>query len=143
MRLNKYQKSERNLIYYMLIDKAVIKMYEKKITHMQVDKYRHLAFQIDQFYKTNGYIDTADLITYLESDIESIKTIGEITSLELSDEINYEEIEDYLDNIREYNEKEQSKIYKEKLKKEVDIKKKIELANKALEIKRRREEHGR
>ena len=143
MRLNKYQKSERNLIYYMLIDKAVIKMYEKKITHMQVDKYRHLAFQIDQFYKTNGYIDTADLITYLESDIESIKTIGEITSLELSDEINYEEIEDYLDNIREYNEKEQSKIYTEKLKKEVDIKKKIELANKALEIKRRREEHGR
>ena len=142
-RLNKYQKSERNLIYYMLIDKSVIKMYEKKITHMQVDKYRHLAFQIDQFYKTNGYIDTADLITYLESDTESIKTIGEITSLELSNELNYEEIEDYLDNIREYNEKEQSKIYKEKLKKEVDIKKKIELANKALEIKRRREEHGR
>ena len=142
-RLNKYQKSERNLIYYMLMDKAVIKMYEKKITHMQVDKYRHLAFQIDQFYKTNGYIDTADLITYLESDSESIKTIGEITALDLSSEINYEEIEDYLDNIREYNEKEQSKIYKEKLKKEVDIKKKIELANKALEIKRRREEHGR
>lgn len=142
-RLNKYQKSERNLIYYMLLDKAVIKMYEKKITHMQVDKYRHLAFQIDQFYKENGYIDTADLITYLESDTESIKTIGEITSLELSSEINYEEIEDYLNNIREYNEKEQAKIYKEKLKKEVDIKKKIELANKALEIKRRREEHGR
>jgi len=143
IRLNKYQKSERNLIYYMLIDKTVIKMYEKKITHMQVDKYRHLAFQIDQFYKTNGYIDTADLITYLESDTESIKTIGEITSLDLSGETNYEEIEDYLNNIREYNEKEQSKIYKEKLKKEVDIKKKLELANKALEIKRRREEHGR
>ena len=143
IKLNKYQKSERNLIYYMLIDKTVIKMYEKKITHMGVDKYRHLAFQIDQFYKTNGYIDIADLITYLESDTESIKTIGEITSLELSSEVNYEEIEDYLNNIREYNEKEQSKIYKEKLKKEVDIKKKLELANKALEIKRRREEHGR
>jgi len=142
VRLNKYQKSERNLIYYMLIDKAV-KMYEKKITHMHVDKYRHLAFQINQFYKENGYIDTADLITYLESDTESIKTIGEITSLELPMEVNYEEIEDYLNNIREFNEKEQSKIYKEKLKKEVDIKKKIELANKALEIKRRREENGR
>ena len=142
-KLDKYQKSERNLIYYMLMDKAVIKMYEKKITHMHVDKYRHLAFQIDQFYKENGYIDIADLITYLSDDKESIKTIGEITSLELSNEINYEEIEDYLENIRQYNEKEQTKIYKEKLKKEVDIKKKIELANKALEIKRRREEHGR
>jgi len=143
IKLNKYQKSERNLIYYMLIDKSVIKMYEKKITHMPTDKYRHLAFQIDQFYKENGYIDTADLITYLSDDIESIKTIGEITSLELANEINYEEIEDYLENIKEFNEKEQTKIYKEKLKKEVDIKKKIELANKALEIKRRRIENGR
>ena len=142
-KLNKYQKSERNLLYYMLIDKAVIKMYEKKITHMQVDRYRHLAFQIDQFYKQNGYINVSDLITYLNSDTESIKTIGEITSLNLTEDINYEEIEDYLDNIREYNEKQQTKIYKDKLKNEVDMKKKIELANKALEIKRRREEHGR
>ena len=142
-KFNKYQKSERNLLYYMLIDKDVIKMYEKKITHMQVDRYRHLAFQIDQFYKNNGYINVADLITKLNNDNESIKTIGEITSLELSEEVNYEEIEDYLNNIREYNEKQQTKLYKEKIKTEVDIKKKIELANKALEVKRRREEHGR
>ena len=142
-KFNKYQKSERNLLYYMLIDKDVIKMYEKKITHMQVDRYRHLAFQIDQFYKNNGYINVADLITKLNNDNESIKTIGEITSLELSEEVNYEEIEDYLNNIKEYNEKQQTKIYKEKIKTEVDIKKKIELANKALEVKRRREEHGR
>ena len=127
----------------MLIDKDVIKMYEKKITHMQVDRYRHLAFQIDQFYQSNGYINIADLITKLNNDNESIKTIGEITSLELSEEVNYEEIEDYLNNIREYNEKEQTKIYKEKIKNEVDITKKIELANKALEVKRRREEYGR
>ncbi len=142
-KLNKYQKSERNLIYYMLIDKAVIRMYEKKVTHMQVDKYRHLSFQIAQFYKQNGYIDVADLITYLSDDSESIKTIGEVTSLDLPTIVNYEEVDDYLENIREYNEKQQTKIYKEKLKNEVDIKKKIELANKALEIKRRREEHGR
>ena len=142
-RLNKYQKSERNLIYYMLIDKSVIKMYEKKITHMPTDRYRHLAFQIDQFFKENGYIDIADLITSISTDAESIKTIGEITSLELNDEINYEEIDDYLDNIKQYNEKEQTKRYKDKLKNEVDYNKKIELAKKALEIKRRREENGR
>ena len=127
----------------MLLDKDVIKMYDKKITHMPTDKYRHLAFQINQFYKDNGYMEVSDLITYLKDDIESINTVGEITTLNLSEEVNYEEIDDYLNNIREYNEKEQSKIYKEKLKNEVDIKKKIELANKALEIKRRREENGR
>lgn len=142
-KLNKYKKSEQYLIYYMLQDKDVIKMYEKKITHMPTESYRHLAFQIDYFYKENGYINVADLITYLDDDKESIKVIGEITSLNLPEKVNYDEIEDYLNNIREYNEKEQSNIYKNKIKNELDYKKKLELANKALEIKRRREENDR
>ena len=143
IRENKYIKSEQNLIYYMLLDKDVIKMYEKKITHMPTDIYRHLAFQIDLFYKENGYINTADLITYLDNDTESIKALGIITNLDLSNKINYDEIEDYLNNIREYNEKNQANIYKDKIKNEVDYRKKIELANKALDIKRRREEYDR
>lgn len=142
-KLNKYQKSEEYLIYYMLQDKDVIKMYEKKITHMPTESLRHLAFQIDYFYKANGYISVADLITYLDDDMESIKVLGEINSLNLSEKINYDEIEDYLNNIREYNEKEQTNIYKRQIKNEIDYKKKLELANKALEIKRRREENDR
>ena len=142
-KLNKYIKSERNLIYYMLQSTDVIKMYQKKITHMPTETYRHLAFQIDMFYKEHGFINSADLITYLNDDTESIKSLGEITSLNLSLEINYDEIEDYLNNIKEYNEKNQVNIYKNKLKQELDYKKKIELANKALEIKRRREENDR
>ncbi len=140
---NKYIKSEMYLIYYMLQSIDVIKMYEKKITHMPTEVYRHIAFQIDCFYKENGFINVADFITYLGDDADSIKAIGDITSLDLSDEINYEEIEDYLSNIREYNEKEQSNIYINKLKNETDYKKKLEFANKALEIKRRREQNDR
>ena len=140
-RLNKYQKSERNLLYYMLINKEVIRMYQKKITHIHIAKYRHLAFQIDQFYKENGYINVADLISYLNSDIESINTVGELVSLNLGEEVNFEEIDDYLTNIKEQNEKEQINIYKAKLKKELDYDKKIELALKALELKKRREEN--
>lgn len=142
-RLNKYVKSEQYLIYYMLQSSDVIKMYQKKITHMPTEVYRHLAFQIDYFYKKNGFINSADLITYLDDDIESIKALGEITSLNLPEKINYEEIEDYLNNIREYNEKNQVNIYKNKLKNESDYKKKLELANKAIELKRRREENDR
>lgn len=142
-KIDKYVKSEKYLIYYMLQSTDVIKMYQKKITHMPTETYRHLAFQIDLFYKENGYIDVADLITYLNDDKESVKAIGDITALDLPNKINFEEIEDYLKNIREYNEKEQAKIYKNKLKNEMDYKKKIELANKALDIKRRREEYDR
>jgi len=142
-KLNKYIKSEQYLIYYMLQSVDVIKMYQKKITHMPTEAYRHLAFQIDLFYKEHGFINTADLITYLNDDIDSIKALGEITSLNLPNEVNYDEIDDYLNNIKEYNEKSQANIYKDKLRSEVDYKKKLELANKALEIKRRREENGR
>ena len=137
---NKYVKSEQYLIYYMLINKNVIKMYEKKITHMPTDRYRHLAFQIDYFYKTNDYINVADLITSLNDDMESIKVIGEIASLDLPVSVD-EQIEDYLNNIREYNERKQTSLYKSKIKSENDYKKKLELANKALEIKRRRQEN--
>ena len=142
-KLNKYVKSEQYLIYYMLQSTDVIKMYQKKITHMQTEAYRHLAFQIDMFYKEHGFINVADLITYLNDDIESVRALGDITSLNLPTEINYDQIEDYLNNIKEFNEKNQVNIYKDKLKNEINYKKKIELANKALEIKRRREENDR
>ena len=143
IKVNKYIKSERNLIYYMLINPDVIKIYEKKCTRMPTDIYRHLAFQIASFYKTNGYINVADLITYLDDDEDSIKAIGDITSLDLPDKVNFDEIEDYLNNIREYNEKQQVNLYKDKIRNETDYKKKIELANKALDLKRRREEYDR
>ncbi len=138
---NKYIKSEKYLIYYMLQSTDVIKMYQKKITHMPTEVYRHLAFQINQFYKDNGYMDVADLITYLQGDSESIKAVGEITTLDIPNEVNFDEIDDYLNNIKEYNEKEQTKIYKKQLKSELDYNKKLELAKKALEIKMRREEN--
>ncbi len=139
---DKYIKSEENLIYYMLQDSSVIKMYEKKITHMPTDKYRYLATQIDYFYKKNGYINVADLITYLE-DEESKSALSEILKLDLPDTINYDIIDDYLDNIREYNEKKQTLKYKEKLKNELNYDEKLKLAMKALEVKIRREEYDR
>ena len=43
---NKYEKSVQSLLYYMLKESEVIKLYDKKITHIENDDYRHLAFQI-------------------------------------------------------------------------------------------------
>ena len=143
VKLDKYVKSEMYILYYMLNEVNAIKMYEKKITHMPTEKYRQLAFQVDYFYKENGYINVADFITYLKDDEESIKTLGEITSLDLSLEDYKEKMEDYLNNIRVYNEKEQKNIYKSKMKLEDDYDRKLELAKKRLNIKLRSEENDR
>ena len=142
-KMTKYEKSERNLVYYMLKYPNAIKMYDKKITYMPTEKYRHLAFQINTFYKKYGYITIADLLTELRDDIESIKTIGELETLNLRDECDSDEIDDYLENIRLYNEQQQIKKYKNELKKEADFNRKIELANKLIENKLRSEENDR
>ena len=140
-RLNKYEKSERNLVFYMLHHQNVIKMYDKKITYMPTSRYRHLAFQISSFFKKHEYINIADLLTELRADEDSIKTIGELESLSLKENYVVEEIDDYLENIRKYNEESQIRIYKKELSKSNDFTKKIEIANKLIEHKLRSEEN--
>lgn len=138
---NKYERSVERLLYYMLQNKEVIEIYDKKITHIQNERYRHLAFQISAFYKTNGYIDVADLLTEVREDDEIVKAIGEITSLNLKEKYTEEEINDYLNNIKEYNDLEKIDKYKSELAMTNDLNAKIQLANKLIEYKLRSEEN--
>ena len=142
VRLSKYEKSEQALLYYMLKDENIIKIYDKKITHMPTPKYRHLAFQISYFYKQHGFINEADLLTELREDEEAINTIGEINMLNLRSDCDVDAIYDYLNNIKEYNEKSEVAKYKQELKNELDLNKKVELALKAISFKVRREEEN-
>ncbi len=138
---NKYEKSVQSLIYYMLRDGEVIKAYDKKITHIPDDNYRHLAFQISAFYKQHGYINVADLLTEVHDDEETIKTIGQISSLNLREKCEVEEIEDYLNNIKEYNDLKQIDKYRNDLAMARDLNEKLELANKLIAYKLRSEEN--
>ena len=139
VKYSKYEKSEQALIYYMLKSDKVIKIYEKKITHMPTDRYRLLALKIDCFYKEKGYIDIADFMTYIHDDESSTKALSEIISLDLKEEVDEEAILDYLNNIKRYNDKNLSNRYKKELKEETSLEKKIELAKKALAYKIRSE----
>lgn len=141
-RLTKCEKSERNLLFYMLRFPNAIKMYDKKITHMPTDSYRHLAFQISTFFKQYGYIDIADLLTELREDEEAIQTIGELSTLSLKEELDTNEIEDYLQNIKEYNEGLQIEKYRQELSNSDNYDRKLELAQKLVEYKMRSEEEN-
>ena len=142
-KIDKYEKSERNLLYYMLHYGDVITMYDKKVTHISNDSYRKLAYQVSAFYKKNKYINVADLITELKDDKDAIKTIGELESLNLHEKYTEEEIDDYLNNILEENINNQISIYKKELQAENSLDKKIEYANKLVEFKLRSEENDR
>jgi len=133
---SKYEKAEKYLIFYMLKNKDVIKIYNKKITYMPTDKYRYLAYEISIFYKDNNYINVADLMTSLNENESALKTIGEIESLNLKEDYTIDEINDYIDVIKEYNINFQIKKLKEKIDEEIDPLEKAKIAEQIIKLKR-------
>ena len=139
---SKYKKSIDGLFYYMLKDEEAIELYDKKISYIPEDNYRHLGFQICTFYKKNGYIDVADLLTEVRDDEESVKTIGEVMMLDLKEDNKTVAINDYLRNIKEYGEKNKASKYESELAMANDLEEKLALADKLIEYKKRSEQNG-
>lgn len=140
-KLNKYDKAEMYLLYYMLRSKEVIRLYNKKITFMPTEQYRNLAFHIKYYYKLYGDINISSLIDQFEDNKELIRTLGEIEQLNLKEDYTIEEIEDYLNTIKEYNVKNGQAELQKQLKEERDLKEKVRIANEILALKVRREEN--
>ena len=112
---DKYEKAQENLIYYMLESKEVIKLYNKKITYMPNDKFRFLAREISLYYKEYGDFNVADFMTSITNE-EIYNTLSYILTLDLKENYNEEEINDYINVIKEYNINAQIKRLKEKMK---------------------------
>lgn len=135
---SKYDIAERALIYYMLKNKEVIKIYNNKMPYMPDEKYRLLAREIVSYYKINGIINTADLITELSKyNKDLVNVVGDIESSPLKEEYSLDEINDYIDVIIEYNIKTKYKSIKEDMKKEPDPLKRAEIAQQMVELKMR------
>ena len=132
---NKYTKAEQNLLYYMLDNEEVVKIYTKNVVYLPNEKYRTLAREITYFYKQNGYINIADIMTFVNNDNSLLETINKIISLDLKEEYSTEEIKDYINTIKDYNKKNEENRLKEKIRMEIDPIKKAALAQKIVEIK--------
>lgn len=138
--ITKYEKAQMYLLYYMLISEDVVKMYDEHVTYMPNDEYRRLAYYIDCFYKENGYIELADIMTYLSNFKNMIDTVSKITNLNLKDEFTKNEIYDYIYTIRDLSIKNEIKKLRDIQKKEVELKKKNEIMEKIIELKKMEQE---
>ena len=134
--LTKYEKAEKNLIFYMLNSEDVIKMYDKKVTYMPDKEYRLLAREISTFYKNYGQMNEADFIDYIEGDEELTQTIKKVNQNMKSDDYTEEEINDYINVIKEYNIKDAIERMQEKMKKQIDPLKKAEIAQQIINLKK-------
>ena len=132
--IDKYDKAQMYLIYYMFDNDYVVRMYDSKVTFMPNDNYRKLATYISCFYKENGFVNVADLMTYLSNFDGMNKLVNEILSLNLRDNCTESEIDDYIFTIKDYNIKNEISRLQIELNNETDSLKKVELAQKIMNL---------
>ena len=133
--LSKYDKAQMNLIYYMLDNEDVVRLYDEKVTFMPNDEFRKLATYISCFYKENGFVSVADIMTYLSNYDGMLKILGDIIALKLKEDYSLSEIEDYIFTIKDYNIKNEIARLQVKQRNEFDVAKKLEIAQKIVDLK--------
>ncbi|MBN2838771.1 MAG: DNA primase, partial [Fusobacteriaceae bacterium] len=133
--MNKYLKSERCLAYYMLKSDEVSRMYELNIAYLPSFLVRVLADEIIEYKKNNDEFEIADFMTSIQDKEELVKLLGEILSLDLAEEVNFEEIEDYIKNLKDYIKNNEITKLKQKIDNETDSIEQAKLAEKIRKIK--------
>jgi len=136
----KHDKAQMYLIYYMLNNESIIELYDEKVTYMPNEKYRKLACYISCFYKENGYVNVADLMTYLSSYDGMVNVVSDIVALDLKDDYSNDEINDYIFTIKNYNIRSEIDRLQKDLKNEVDNFKKIDIAQRIVDLKKMEQE---
>ena len=137
-KLTKYDMAEKELLYYMLNNSEAIIVYNEHITNIRNEKYRILARKVLQFYKEKGIIDLAAFLDTLAGDEEALKVVGEITSMDLKEDITKKDLMDYADVIMEGNYKDEIKRLEEELSKTDILEEKVRLSEEIRKLKVRR-----
>lgn len=135
-KLSKYDIACRNIIYFMLNDIKYVEKYKKELGFLDSKKYRGIASEIIYYTESHQTIDVASFITYINT-----KDYLSDDVMEIIKEVNFTELdmasfEDFIKVANTELAKNQIKALKEEIANELDANKKLELANKLLEIKK-------
>lgn len=136
LKLNKYEKAEKFLVFYMLFSKEAVKIYDHKITFISDSSLRMLAKEISAYYHKYGDITLADFMSYIVVYDDLNKTVNEVLNLNLKEEIDLEVINDYVNTIRENLVNMQIDKLRRRIGEETDSKKQAELAEQICELKK-------
>lgn len=131
---NKYGQAEINLIFYMLRDEKVIHMVEKKVGYFPTKNIRELSNEIIYYFHKYGIINVADFISYISDREEILNTLKDILAMNIKEDFEVEEIEDYIFVINEYHKEEKVKSLNKKLKEEKDPLKQAKISEEIMKI---------
>ena len=131
---NKYGQAEINLIHYMLKDEKVINMVEKRVGYFPTQNIRELSNEIIYYFHKYGIINVADFISYISEREEILSTLKDILAMNIKEDFQIEEIEDYIFVINEYHKEEKVKSLNKKLKEEKDPLKQAKISEEIMKI---------
>lgn len=129
-RYNKYDISEIRILYLMLHHDEVIQTFESSLGYLINDNMSALAYKIIEFRNDYGYFEYSDFIDYISDQEQINTTLKEVMKYHNVDEYTEEELESYINTIKEYSVKKRIEILKQEMKETLDINKKIEIAKK-------------
>ena len=134
-KLKGYEKAEKNLVYYMLLSKEVVKIFDNKSVFIENNNLRKLANEISAYYHKYGDIILADFLSYISNYQELYNTTNEVLSLNLNEDIDLNVINDYIYKIKDNLFDKQIKKLQEQIKTTTDIEKQKELVTKIANLK--------
>lgn len=138
VKTNKYELAEASLIYYMLRRSDAINIFNDCVTNMKLKKHRVLARNILQFYKEFGRIDIAEFLDTISDDEEALELVGEISSMNLKEDITKEDLKDYAKVIQEGNYNDAIDELVSKLSKTDSLEEKVRLSEEIRKLRVRR-----
>ena len=132
---NKYEKTAETILYIMMNNDKYINKYQKELNYIPDKTYKNIANDIIAFKKINGKFNLADFITYI-NDLPYKDVILDIIN-KYEDEQNIEiDFDNYLSIIRKWINEKQIENLKKELKEETDIKRKEEINDLIIKLKR-------
>ncbi len=133
--LDKYDKAERRLIFYMLRYPEVIKIYEKNKCFFPGQNFRYLVNEIMSYYKKYEQINIADFIAFLGDKEELVAALSLVNVMDISENYTNEEIMDYIYLLNDYNVEQEIKRLTNIFKSETDCDRKTEIAKEISKLK--------
>ena len=135
IKIDKYEKASKYILYRMINDNNMILYYFNNLSYLPNDTERKLASEIVLFYKKFNSFNLSDFIIYLEDKKELINLVVDISDLKYTlDELN-DNIDNYFDVIKESLYNNQIVKLTSELKNESNSVKRMEIAQKIVDLK--------
>ena len=133
---NKYEIATSKVLYHMMVDSKYIVIYKRSLGYFKEKEKRMLASEIVYYNSEHNNINIADFTTYIMPQENLFNLVNEIVNENIHTIINEDEFNACIDVILKSIKVDEIKELKEKIKKEMDISKKIDLITKLTNLKK-------